>query len=151
MGQVDSIFIASKGGEPLFEVPECRAIAGQGLEGDRYFEKSGTFSNIEGFREITLIESEAIDGLAKEYAIEIEYAQARRNIITRDVALNHLVDKEFTVGDVRLRGRKLCEPCMHMEGLTGKEGTRKGLIHRGGLRADILEGGVIRKGDRVSY
>jgi MOSC domain-containing protein YiiM len=127
-----------------------RAVAGRGLEGDRYHEKLGTYSNNPGTgREVTLIESEAIEELKREYNVEIDPALARRNIVTRGVALNHLVEQDFAVGAVILRGTRLCEPCVHLEGLT-RPGTMRGLIHRGGLRAEIVRGGVIRIGDAIT-
>lgn len=126
------------------------AVAGKGLKGDRYCENLGTYSNNPGSgREVTLIESEAIEALRREYYIEIDAALARRNIVTRGVALNHLVEREFAVGAVILRGTRLCDPCVHLEKLT-RPGTMRGLIHRGGLRAEIVTGGVIRVGDAIA-
>jgi MOSC domain-containing protein YiiM len=97
---------------------------------------------------VTLIEVEAIEALRREYGIEIDAAQARRNIVTRGLALNQLIDQEFAVGDSLLRGTRLCDPCAHLEKLTVK-GIMRGLIHRGGLRADVLRGGIIRVGDVI--
>ena len=97
---------------------------------------------------MTLIEVEAIEALGREYQIALESSLARRNIVTRGVALNHLVEREFRVGAVLLRGTRLCEPCMHLEKLS-QPGAMRGLIHRGGLRAEILTGGTIRVGDEV--
>lgn len=134
----------------MSSVAEINAIAGKGLEGDRYFRKTGSYSKTPGSgREVTLIESEAIEALKREYQVEIDPAQARRNIVTRGVALNHLIDQEFTVGTVVLRGTRLCEPCSHLEKLTVK-GALRGLIHRGGLRADIVHGGMIRVEDEIT-
>jgi MOSC domain-containing protein YiiM len=130
-------------------VTAVAALAGQGLEGDRYAQKLGTFSNQAGSgREVTLIEIEAIEALEREYGVSLTASQTRRNIVCRGVALNHLVGHEFTVGEVRLRGTRLCEPCVHMERLTVK-GAVRGLIHRGGLRAEIVRGGTIRLGDVI--
>jgi len=130
--------------------PAVTAIAGRGLEGDRYCNQSGTYSGHPGSgREITLIESEAIEALAREYDVQLAPGSARRNIVTRDVALNHLVGNTFSVGAVILRGMRLCEPCLHMEKLAAK-GAARGLIHRGGLRAEIVSGGVIHIGDGIN-
>jgi MOSC domain-containing protein YiiM len=130
-------------------VGSVRAVAGRGLEGDRYFLKAGTYSAKDGSdREITLIESEALEALSRDYALSIDASETRRNVATRDVALNHLVGRTFRVGDATVRGLRLCEPCGHMERLCGKR-VRPGLVHRGGLRAEILAGGVIRVGDPV--
>ena len=86
---------------------------------------------------------------AVEYEITLEPAQARRNLVTRGVPLNHLIGREFAVGDVVLRGLRLCEPCGHLEKLTIK-GIEKSLRHRGGLRAQVVQGGVLRSGDTIT-
>ena len=148
-GTVLSIHIATAASAPTISIAEVQAIAGKGLEGDRYYLQTGTYSKTPGSgREVTLIEIEAMEALRREYEIDIEAAQARRNIVTRGVALDHLVDREFAVGEVLLRGTRLCEPCSHLEKLT-VEGIMRGLIHRGGLRADIVRGGTIRVGDVI--
>ena len=148
-GAIVSIHIAAVGAAPMRLVANAQAVVGRGLEGDRYYSKLGTYSNQPGSgRDVTLIEIEAIDGLQRDYKVQLEPGQSRRNIVTRGVALNHLVAKEFRIGDVVLRGTRLCEPCSHMEKLTVK-GAMRGLIHRGGLRAEIVEGGTIQVGDAI--
>ena len=148
-GQLLAICVAHPLREALQVVPAVEAVAGRGLAGDRYFTAEGTFSKKAGpDREVTLIESEALAGLAQEYEIVIEPSQARRNLVTQGVPLNHLVGREFTVGGVALRGIRLCEPCGHLEKLT-QQGVQKGLSHRGGLRAQIVRGGVLRAGDAI--
>ena len=146
-GTVVSIHLAETAAEPMVPVKEVRAIPGKGLEGDRYFNHTGTYSKKSGAdREVTLIEVEAIEALKREYGIALEPGAARRNIVTRGVPLNHLVGRKFRVGDVTLRGLRLCEPCAHLERLS-HSGVREALIHRGGLRAQILTDGLIRVGD----
>lgn len=146
-GIVEAIYIAPVATGPLNAVRQVNAVAGHGLEGDRYFNKTGTFSPKDvPDRQLTLIESEAIEGLARDNSIVLPVGEARRNIVTRGVALNHLVGREFRVGEVVLRGTRLCEPCAHLESLT-KRGVLAGLIHRGGLRAEIIVGGTITVGD----
>jgi MOSC domain-containing protein YiiM len=149
-GSVVSIHIAPAPRAPVVSLAEIEAIAGKGLERDRYYLKTGTYSKTPGSgREVTLIEIEAIEALRREYEIDIDAAQARRNIVTRGAALNHFIDREFEVGEAVLRGTRLCEPCAHLEKLTVK-GVMRGLIHRGGLRADVVRGGIIRVGDTIS-
>jgi MOSC domain-containing protein YiiM len=144
-----SIHIAGSAMEPMSSIGDIQAIAGRGLEGDRYFHGTGTYSNEPGSgREITLIEIEAIEALSRDYRTELDPAQTRRNLVTRGIALNHLVGHEFNVGDVLLRGTRLCEPCSHLEKLTTR-GVARGLIHRGGLRAEIVSGGWIRVGAEI--
>jgi MOSC domain-containing protein YiiM len=148
-GTVVSIHIAPVGAAPMKSVTTAQVVAGRGLEGDRYYGKLGTYSRQAGSgRDITLIEIEAIEGLKRDYEIQLDPGQSRRNIVTRGVALNHLVEQEFRIGDVVLRGTRLCEPCAHMERLTVK-GALRGLIHRGGLRAEIVKGGTIEVGDVI--
>ena len=97
---------------------------------------------------MTLIEIEAIAALKRELDIDLKPSQSRRNIVTEGIALNHLVDKIFLVGAVQLKGVRLCEPCAHLEQLT-TEGVHQGLIHRGGLRAEVLSEGIIHAGDSL--
>jgi MOSC domain-containing protein YiiM len=119
------------------------------LEGDRYALRLGTFFKPEPAFELTLIEAEAIEALQRDYHVELAPGEARRNLVTRNVALNHLVGREFHIGQVKIRGIRLCEPCSHLQRLTGRE-VIKGLLHRGGLRAQILTQGAIHVGDSLS-
>lgn len=152
-GHIVTICITDTAATPLRTVDSAHAVPGKGLEGDRYFTQSGTFAKsgkpFTPDREVSLLEIEALEGLEREYGIHLEPVETRRNIITRGVALNHLVGREFSVGQVKLKGLRLCEPCGHLEGLT-KENVRKGLIHRGGLRCQVLSEGVISVGDPVT-
>jgi MOSC domain-containing protein YiiM len=148
-GVVVAIHVAPAAGAPTRAVEVARAVPGRGLQGDRYFERTGTYSRQRGSgRAITLVEDEAIVALYQEVGIELPPGGTRRNVVTRGVPLNHLVDRDFLIGDVLLHGTRLCEPCGHLERLTQK-GARRALVHRGGLRADILTEGIIRVGDSV--
>ena len=148
-GSVHSIHIAAVASEPTTSVDEARAVPGKGLEGDRYFNREGTYSDRHGpDREVTLIEIETIQALERDYKFPLSPGDARRNIVTRNVPLNHLVGREFQVGEVTLRGIRLNEPCNHLAGLTHDK-VKQGLVHRGGLRAQILTEGVIRPGDDI--
>ena len=148
-GTVESIYVASAAQGPMQAVGQVVAIPGAGLEGDRYALKLGTFYKPEPDYELTLIEAEAIEALRRDYQVELAAGETRRNIVTRNVPLNHLVGREFAIGDVRIRGIRLCEPCDHLQNVTGKP-VLKGLLHRGGLRAQILTPGTIRVGDVVT-
>lgn len=148
-GRVVAIYVAPDEGAPMEARDEVRAIAGCGLEGDRYAIEAGKYSRTKvGKRAVTLIEREAIEGARAEYGVELAEAETRRNLVTEGVPVNHLVGKEFRVGGVRMRGYDLAEPCTYLEGLT-RSGVRTALIHRGGLRAEILDDGPIRVGDAV--
>ena len=147
-GTVISINIAPEAEAPMQSVSAVRAVPGQGLEGDRYFDHKGTFSKPQPDRELTLIEAEAIEALRSEFQVDFGLSASRRNIVTRGVPLNHLVDKEFWIGDVKARGLRLCEPCAHLQRLSHPK-VLPGLVHRGGLRAQILTEGMIRVGEVV--
>jgi hypothetical protein len=157
-GTLEAIFIGRTSGAPMEQVDAVEAIAGSGLEGDRYRKGTGTFSDHraggksgEFFprdKQVTLIEAEDIEAAARDCDVKIEAAQSRRNLLVRGVPLNHLIEREFTIGQVRFHGLRLCEPCGHLEKLT-VPGVQKALMHRCGLRAEILSSGTIRVGDLV--
>jgi hypothetical protein len=123
-------------------------IAGRGIPGDRYFDGTGTFSASDKHgQQLTLIEAEVLDALAED-GLHLTPSDARRNVVTRGVDLNALVGQEFLVGTARCIGRRLCEPCSHLQRLTGTALLRP-MVHRGGLRADILTSGAVQVGDAV--
>jgi MOSC domain-containing protein YiiM len=149
-GSVEGIYIAANAVELPASVESANAQPGKGIEGDRYFDDGGTFSDdprSDG-RDLTLVEAEAVGGLTRDTGIELTPAETRRNVLTRGVALNDLVGRRFTVGEVECVGRRLCDPCSHLEKLT-QPGVLKGLVDRGGLRADVVRGGTIRPGDEL--
>jgi MOSC domain-containing protein YiiM len=149
-GRLISIQVAERAAGPMRALTAVRAIGGLGLEGDRYFARTGTYSKKAGpDREVTLIELEAVEALRRDYGVELDPKDSRRNLVTQGVALNHLVGREFTIGEVKFRGIRLCEPCSHLATLAARE-VVPGLVHRGGLRAAILTDGVIRVGDVLS-
>ena len=149
-GVIEAIHITAAKGGPMSVVESVEAETGHGLKGDRYHAlASADPENFERRRCVTLIEAEALEAVARDYDIDIAALDTRRNLLTRGVALNHLVGVEFTVGDVHLRGAELCEPCTYLERKTAAPGLRQALIHRGGLRAEIVAGGTIRVGDAV--
>jgi MOSC domain-containing protein YiiM len=148
-GLVHSLHVAPVAGAPPVRVDSVRAVAGRGLEGDRYYLGAGTFSKKPGSgRHVTLIELEALRALEAERGITLEPGEARRNVVTCGVPLNHLVGREFRVGRAVLRGARLCEPCTYLSGVVGRD-VKTGLIHRGGLRADIVRGGTITTGSAI--
>jgi MOSC domain-containing protein YiiM len=150
-GRVEQINVTETEGGTIRGLPEATVIAGEGIEGDRYVVKAReTGDPVAPLKQLTLIEAEALEALARDYGLELSAADSRRNVCTRGVSLDHLVGREFRVGVVRAKGVELCEPCGTMERLSGVTGSCKGMIHRGGLRAEVLEGGTIRIGDAVA-
>ena len=142
-GRVEGIYVAAEHGELPAPVNSVRALAGRGLEGNRYF-----FDDAPAGTALTLIAAEAVEAMEREHGISIEPRESRRNVVTRGIDVNALVGKRFRIGDVECEGVELCEPCTTLEGMT-KPGVIKGLVHRGGLNADILSDGAINVGDAV--
>lgn len=152
MPYLTSIFIAAAPSAPMQPRPFVQAIAGVGLEGDRYANRTGTFAKPVPTKpdHVTLIESEAVEAAQRDYGLAIDASQTRRNLVVTGVPLNHFVGRLFRIGQAVFRGVELCEPCGHLERLTCT-GIKKALIHRGGLRAEIVQGGELAAGDRVEW
>jgi MOSC domain-containing protein YiiM len=136
-GSVEGIVLVRDASGAIERVEAVHADAGQGLEGDYH-------------RDLTLIAAEALDGLREDTGISLEGHDTRRNVLTRGIDLNALVGRRFTVGEVEAVGVELAEPCTKLQRLSGEPGVLRGLVHRGGLRADVLGGGRIALGDAVS-
>jgi MOSC domain-containing protein YiiM len=149
VGTVEHIHVAASAGRRTRQVERVRALAGIGLAGDRYATGTGYWQDSRVSRHLTLIEAEVLEALAEEHGIVLEPGETRRNVTTRGVRLDELVGETFRLGDVLCRGTGLCEPCSHLEEVTGKPLLRT-LLHRGGLRAELLTGGTVRVGDAVA-
>jgi MOSC domain-containing protein YiiM len=150
-GVVELLAVAPLAEAPMKLVDRARALAGRGLEGDRYANGAGTFSPRGGHRagyELTLIAAEVVEELTARNAV-LDFTSTRRNILTRGIDVNALVGRDFHIGDVQCRGLRLAEPCAHLERLQGP-GLLRPLIHHGGLRVDILSDGHLTQGDKIS-
>jgi MOSC domain-containing protein YiiM len=152
-GSVVGIYIAAAAGDPMRARSAARAVPGRGLEGDRYFDGAGAFSDHatpgREVTEVTLIEDEVIEHLQHDLGLNVSAPDSRRNIVTRSVALNELVGVDFWVGGVLLRGTGLCEPCVSLVKSPENKHLLRGLVQKGGLRAQILNEGVITIGDEA--
>jgi MOSC domain-containing protein YiiM len=148
--RVEAIFVADGAGEPLRPVDAAEAVAGRGLAGDRYELGTGFYSYKVGpDRHLTLIAAEQIDELAAE-GTTFQPGEHRRNIVTRGLDVDALVDRTFRIADVELRGIRACPPCVHLEAVTGRPGLREAIgLHRGGLRTEVVQGGELRVGDPI--
>ena len=148
-GVLMSIHTSPEAGAPMHTHREAKALEGQGLEGDRYALGKGTYSKGDApEREVTLIESEVLEAVARETRIALFPHEVRRNLLTRGVRLNDLVGKTFHVGSVQLEGVRLCPPCDYLEKVTGKA-VKAPLEDRGGLRCRVVQGGLMRVGDTI--
>ena len=149
-GIVEGLAIApaAEAGMQLLDV--AVALAGKGFEGDRYAAGAGTFSPRPDRRpgyELTLMAAEVLEEIAAA-GRTVDFAATRRNVLTRGIDVNALVGRTFRIGDVLCEGRRLCEPCVHLDRLSGP-GLLRPLIHKGGLRVDVLTDGEIRPGDTI--
>lgn len=147
-GIVTAIHLAPTQGATPEPVETVRAVAQSGLEGDRYYDDEGTFADRDGCA-ITFIESEALAAVERDYDVSLAPGSHRRNVTTSGIALNHLVGEWFRVGNAVCLGTELCEPCSYLERHLEQEGIRDALVHRGGLRARIVESGEIQTGSRI--
>lgn len=148
-GALLAIHIAPEASAPMVELDAARLIEGIGIEGDRYAAARGTYSHKpHADRQVTLIEIETLDALRRDHGIDLAPHETRRNLTTAGVPLNHLVGREFRIGEVVLVGGRLNVPCLYLEDLLGKP-VFKPLIHRSGLNCRIVKGGTIRPGDSI--
>lgn len=143
-GAVELVSVASSAGESVQLLDAVRALPERGLEGDRHVLGTGTFPSGKPGSALTLIEGEVCDSFDPPLGPD----EHRRNLVTRGIDLNGLVGLQFTIGEVRCRGMRLCEPCTVVDRYA-RQPVLRALVHRGGLRADILEEGQIRVGDPV--
>ena len=144
-GTVEAIVVAADAEAPVRRVEAAQAIEGQGLEGDRYAAGTGTFGSGRPGSALTLVDAGVLDELERERGRPVDH---RRNVVVRGTDLNALVGRRFRLGVVVCEGRRLCEPCAHLERLNDG-GVLRPLVHRGGLRADIVTGGELRVGDAL--
>jgi MOSC domain-containing protein YiiM len=147
---IEAIYIAARHGEPLRKVEEVRAVADAGLEGDRNY-RQGRWPG----QNVTFVEAERIEEFNARFGLEIGQDATRRNIVTRGVRLDELVGRHFQIGEVRLRGVELCEPCSKLGAGMATESMPaaavvKAWVHKAGLRADVLSCGVLRVGMAVT-
>jgi MOSC domain-containing protein YiiM len=149
-GKVIGIYIAEKRGVATVPVDHAHLIPGKGINGDRYFDycNNPDIDKKTG-REITLIESEAIETMWIIDGVQIQPDQTRRNIITSGISLNDLVDRIFYIGNIKLRGVRLCEPCQYLADRTDQR-ILNSMVHKGGLRAEIILEGIIHIGDIIT-
>lgn len=145
-GTLHGIFIAPEKGAPMVFVPEVKAVAGQGLFGDRNFGRKAAAG---ADKDLTLIEREKIDDFVRTTGLPFSVQDSRRNLLTSGIDLNKLLGREFYVGAVKVKALELCEPCSLLAKRTHRQ-VLWGLVHRGGLRCRIMSDGVIRVGDAIA-
>lgn len=150
-GTLKAISIAPESAGDIEFLEHVEVIVGQGIQGDRYSAGNGSFSADGGTgREVTLIAQEDLDATLHEHNLDVSHAQSRRNLLTEGVPLNYLVGKQFKIGSVILEGKRLCEPCNTLARTSGHgKALLSAMVHRGGLRCDVIQGGTINTGDSI--
>ena len=153
-GRLLHIHIAEAASYEMEEVEQANFVAGRGIEGDRYYLGTGTYSPKPDAREVTLFEIEVIEALARNDPplqsgpIKLTPADHRRNLTVRGVPLNHLVGKRFRVGNAVLIGGRLNFPCKYLDEILGLP-LYLPLYNRSGLNCRIEQGGIVRRGDAI--
>jgi MOSC domain-containing protein YiiM len=150
-GRVKSLHSCAAKSEPLGTKEKLVCLAGVGIEGDRYALGTGHYSHKpEVGRQITLFETETLEALARDWDITLKPEEARRNVVTKGAPLNHLVGRQFRIGDdVVLEGMRLSTPCQYLEDLLRLKSLFKAMINRSGLNCRIVTGGTILGGDAI--
>ena len=150
-GIVVALFTVDRRAVPMKKVEQLYALAGRGIEGDRYFLGTGTYSKkSEPGRQVTLIKSEVLESLKDKLEITMKPEESRRNILTRGIEINDLIGTEFYVGTVRLRAHRITQPCLYLEKLLDQPGLYKELWDNGGISCEILCDGVIKERDIIT-
>lgn len=151
-GRLVALFTAPAAGAPVVRVRQAEAVAGRGLRGDRYERGEGSFSRWPGRgRAVTLIDASAIRDAEAAFGVSMADGEHRRNLVVEGVPLADLRGVPFRIGDVRFEGVRLCAPCKYLVRVTGQPAAFSALVGRGGLRAEVVRGGVLREGDPVTW
>ena len=144
MGSIYKIGICDKKGQHIKELNQVEVVAGKGLLNDRNFkDKNGKYN------QITFIELENINSYNKKFKTNIPAINFRRNVITKDINLNNLIGKEFSIGQVKLKAHDMCKPCKNLQIYLGQNNIIKEFLQKGGLRCEILTSGIISIGDII--
>ena len=151
-GRLAAIFVAPAAGAPVRRVDAAQALAGRGLEGDRYADGAGSFSRWPGKgRDVTLIDAAALADAESEFGVAVAEGQHRRNLVVAGVPLDDLRGVPFQIGGARFEGVRACAPCNYLARVTGQDRIFDALVRRGGLRAAVVASGPIRESDAVTW
>jgi len=144
MSKIIKIGITELNNKEIVGVNEINLIAGKGVIGDRHFKN---YNN--PYNHLSIIESESIDEYNKKFNLDISYLDFRRNIVTKGIKLNDLIEKKLIIGDVKLEVIDLCRPCRHLSEKLEKNNIIKEFLRKGGIRCEILNNGKISTGDQI--
>jgi len=144
MSKIIKIGITELNNKEIVGVNEINLIAGKGVIGDRHFKDYN-----DPYNHLSIIESESVDEYNKKFNLDISYLDFRRNIVTKGIMLNDLIEKKLIIGDVKLKVIDLCRPCRHLSEKLEKNNIIKEFLRKGGIRCEILNNGKISTGDQI--
>jgi MOSC domain-containing protein YiiM len=144
MAEVFKLGITANNNQPITEVDSIEVLANKGIVGDRHFHDSN-----DPYNQLSLIESENIDEYNIKFGLNIPYINFRRNVITKGIKLNDLIEKKLKIGNVELKAIELCRPCRHLTEMLDQKNILKEFMRKGGLRCQILTSSKINIGDKI--
>jgi Uncharacterized protein conserved in bacteria len=144
MAEVFKLGIAANNNQPIIEVDSIEVLANKGIVGDRHFHDFN-----DPYNQLSLIESENIDEYNIKFGLNIPYINFRRNVITKGIKLNGLIEKKLKIGNVELKAVELCRPCRHLTEMLDQKNILKEFMRKGGLRCQILTSSKINIGDKI--
>lgn len=149
-GTVVQIYTAPAAGAPVVRVAQAEAVAGRGIAGDRYAAGVGSFSRWPGRgRAVTLIDADALAEAERAFGVRVSDGEHRRNVVVAGVDVRSLLGGEFQIGGAVFRGARVCAPCKYLSRVTGQARAFDALVGRGGIRAEVVEGGAFAEGDAL--
>ena len=144
MAEVFKLGITANNNQPMKEVNSIEVLANKGIVGDRHFHDFN-----DPYNQLSLIESENIDEYNIKFGLNIPYINFRRNVITKGIKLNDLIEKKLKIGNVELKAIELCRPCRHLTEMLDQKNILKEFMRKGGLRCQILTSSKINIGDKI--
>ena len=144
MPKIKAINITNLSGESTIYVNQAILKRNKGIINDRYYENFK-----KKYEQVTLIESEKISYFNNNIKSKFNYKDFRRNIVTVGIDLNKMINKKIQINNVVLKIHQLCQPCRYLQNKLSVDNLVKLLINKGGVRAEIVQSGVISTFDEI--
>lgn len=147
-GRLEAILLANAAGAPMQPAASAVAMAGRGLEGDRYAAGTGWWRATDGCQ-VTLIHAEHLARAARRSGLEVTDGRHRRNLVVCGLTGAELRGAQLRIGEALFAWHRVRPPCGYLDQVSGR-GTAKALGKHAGVCLKVIEGGVLRVGDAVS-
>ena len=144
MPKIKAINITNLSGESTIYVNQAILKRNKGIINDRYYENFK-----KKYEQVTLIESEKISYFNNNIKSKFNYKDFRRNIITTGIDLNKMINKKIQINNVVLKIHQLCQPCKYLQNKLNVDNLVKLMTNNGGVRAEIVQSGVISTFDEI--